>query len=97
MVFRLTNAALRSRKMGCEKVRRFWRVMPLKELAVRRFDPNGVDDRKLVEQLTGGGADRGGEARFVFHCERRDKPDVHALALAQCNGRSRPRERLTLT
>jgi hypothetical protein len=84
MVFGLTNgsAALRSRKMRCEHARRFLRVMPLKELAVRRFDPNRVDDRKLVEQLTGGGADRSREARFVFHSERRDKPDVHALPLA---------------
>jgi hypothetical protein len=57
----------------------------MENLAIGGFDPDGVRDRKMLEQWSRRSADRRGETRLIVRCERRNQADIHKRALALCN------------
>src|SRR6478609_7878682 len=56
------------------------RVRVLVDLGARRFDPEGIRDRKLVEQGTHGAQDSGSEDVLILRGERRHEANVHNAA-----------------
>ena len=60
-------------------------VVLMENLAIGRFDSDGVRDRKMVQQWSRRSADRRGETRLIVRREGRNQADIHKLALAFCN------------